>query len=359
MAGFVAGAASGVTAIEGTVHDVSGAAIVNAAIKVVNNATGANAHTVSDASGRFVIAPLPSGGSYTVTVVAPGFSKEERSLTLAGNQPARLDIPMQVGTATEAVQVTSSAFALSKAKQQGVAQLRKATSQVAVLDFVNGTRESQSGQQAADLLASQLVDSGQVGVVDREKVQQAWQAQSQSQSRTQQTQQPAGQAQSAVRPSNKELAALGKKLGADAVIVGSVQPAAPSGAGGARPGDTNFNVAVTAEVIDTKKARPTANFSANGTLRGATNQVGLDVQSQLGQPLEGTVTRVDQGVVTVSFQGIADLRIGPRVGARMSVYRGRRRLGDLTLTSASGLSAQGKFSGTTQPQNGDRVTSAR
>ena len=95
---------------------------------------------------------------------------------------------------------------------------------------------------------------------------------------------------------------------------------------------------------------------ASGTsLKGAANQIGLDLQSQLAQPVEGAISRVNAGSVSVTFKAPAQALIG----ARFAVYRDNRKIGELTITSAYGQSAVGTFAGAAQPRVGDRVTSAR
>jgi hypothetical protein len=319
--------------LEGSVHDLSGAAVSHASIAIVKTVTNTTTRTVSDAAGRFAASSL-APGPYTVTAEAPGFSDEKRAgIILAANQPTTLDIPLRVGQVSQSVEIAGSANSLQ------VNQVN-ATRQVAVLDFATGSSQSQSGQQgqqAADFLSSQLGGSGQFRVIDREKVQQAAQGQSQSQSRP---------------PSARQAADLGRSLGADAVIVGTVKAPPANG----NSGKANSTVAVTAQVIDTKKARAFAKVTANDTsLQGATNRVGLALESQLAVPLEGAVTSVEQNTVSVTFKAPAQ----PRIGARFDVYRGKRKIGELTLTSAYRQSGAGKFDGAGPPRAGDRVTSSR
>jgi TolB-like protein len=302
--------------LTGTVRDASGNAVPNVSIDIVDSATNSTAHTTSDATGRFVAPPLAPGGPYTVIAEAPGFKKEQRSgITIAANQPVMLDIPLQAGSVSETVEVTSAAPPV----------------QVAVLDFLNSTPQEQSGQQAADIVSNQLLGSGQVRVVDRDTVKRAVERRAKS---------------SATPPNAKDAAAVGREVGADKVVVGAVRQDRDRSAD---------NVNVSAEVIDTKQARAVSKVAADGPLQGASNQVSAELASRLGPPLTGSVTRVSDGMVQVSFQGTA----AARVGDRLEVYRGRRKLGDLTLTSADGRTAAGTFSGSTTPQRGDRVTSPR
>ncbi len=92
--------------LQGTAQDSSGAAIAAANVKAVNTSTNVVTSTVTDAQGRFVFAALAPGGPYTVTVNAPGFKTEARSgILLAVDQTADVTIVLQVGSATQRVEV--------------------------------------------------------------------------------------------------------------------------------------------------------------------------------------------------------------------------------------------------------------
>jgi hypothetical protein len=315
-----------IIALEGTVHDAAGAAVPNARVDIVNSATNATTHATSDAAGKFAAPALPPG-TYNVSAEATGFKKEERSgVNVVANQPAQLDIPLQVGGMAETVTITAA---------QPIIAQQAFTQQVAILDFANSTPQAQTGQQAADLLTSQLVGGGQVRVIDRGRIQKAQSA-----------------AKDSRPPTAKEAAALGRKVGADAVIMGTVQPAAPA----ARDQDkADANVAITAEVIDTRNARPLAKkIAANGTLASATNQLSRDLQSQLAPSLEGSVMKVDHDVISIAFT-----TVGASVGTRFNVLRGNRKIGELVLTKVAGQTAEGVFTGAGKPRKSDRVTSFR
>ena len=318
--------------LTGTVHDPSGAPVPGAKVDIVNNSTSSTTHMVADSNGRFVALSLPQG-PYTVIANGPGFIAERRSFTLQPNQPAQIDIPLRIGMIADSVNVTAAAPSLAAGQN---------LTQVAVLDFANGNQQNPSGAQVADQLSSQLLNSGQLRVIDREKVQQA------AQSRN-----------TTGRPPNaQEAAALGRSIGADAVIVGSVQaPAGVLGSDGAfAKRKAASNVSMMAEIIDTKQARPPVKLSADAaSLQGATNILGDKIQSQLAKPVEGKVTNRTGDIVSVAFAESPGLEIG----ARCEVIRGTQKIGELVITSVNGLSAFGKFSGTSQPRPGDRVTSSR
>ena len=105
---------SGAT-LTGTVSDASGAVIPNAQVSVKNVATGQVRAVTTDAAG-FYTAPNLLPDSYEVTVTAPGFSTEVRSgITLTVGAQQLLNITMQVGQATQTVQVTGEAPAVQLA----------------------------------------------------------------------------------------------------------------------------------------------------------------------------------------------------------------------------------------------------
>src|ERR1700761_9350231 len=93
----------------GTVTDAGGAAIPSAKVKVTDVATGVVTNTVSDSSGNYSFPSLAPAG-YAITVEAPGFKTEElKGITLAGNQNARQDVKLQIGSVDSTVEVTTAA----------------------------------------------------------------------------------------------------------------------------------------------------------------------------------------------------------------------------------------------------------
>jgi Carboxypeptidase regulatory-like domain len=60
-------------AIGGTVFDVNGAVVANAAVVVHNNGTNAEQRVATDASGYYRVRALQPS-TYTVTVTSPGFA---------------------------------------------------------------------------------------------------------------------------------------------------------------------------------------------------------------------------------------------------------------------------------------------
>jgi len=93
-------------AIGGTVFDPTGAVIGNATVSIHNDATNAMQTLHTDASGFFK-APLLEPGTYTVSVVSPGFSEFRTTAQVVLGQMTELQPRLQTGLATEVIEVTS------------------------------------------------------------------------------------------------------------------------------------------------------------------------------------------------------------------------------------------------------------
>ncbi|MBI4164818.1 MAG: TonB-dependent receptor [Acidobacteria bacterium] len=101
--------------ILGQVTDPSGAAVPNAALEAENVGTGLMRSGVTDSLGSYVIPALPLG-AYKVSVKASGFKTfVQTGITLQLNQNARVDAQLQLGTATETVEVTGEAVKVDTA----------------------------------------------------------------------------------------------------------------------------------------------------------------------------------------------------------------------------------------------------
>src|SRR6266851_160065 len=95
--------------IRGTVTDASGAAVVGAKVVIINEATGVERSTATGANGEYFFLEVQVG-SYGVRVDQLGFKKYLRkSVAVNLNEMLELDIALQVGTATETVEVTGAA----------------------------------------------------------------------------------------------------------------------------------------------------------------------------------------------------------------------------------------------------------
>ena len=96
----------------GTVHDASGAVVPKANITLTNEQTGVEEKTASDSSGLYNFFNVQVG-HYTVTAELPGFQKfSTTGVNVNVNARQRVDITLQVGAATQAVEVKGAAAAL-------------------------------------------------------------------------------------------------------------------------------------------------------------------------------------------------------------------------------------------------------
>jgi Carboxypeptidase regulatory-like domain/TonB dependent receptor-like, beta-barrel len=92
--------------ITGTVSDPAGAVVASAPIQARNVETGIVYEGASSTTGNFTLVQLPVG-TYEVTVTVQGFKKYIRTgLQVQVAQTLRVDIPLEVGSATESVTVT-------------------------------------------------------------------------------------------------------------------------------------------------------------------------------------------------------------------------------------------------------------
>src|SRR5712692_1344802 len=96
-------------AITGTVKDVSGAALVGAAVTVKHVETGLTRAVEADASGNYSVSSLPVG-EYELTAEKMGFEREvRRGIKLAVAQEAVVNFTLQVGSMVQQVTVTEDA----------------------------------------------------------------------------------------------------------------------------------------------------------------------------------------------------------------------------------------------------------
>ena len=103
---------AGTSALAGTVTDPSGAAIPNATVTIINNATGQSRTTMTGTDGSYRFTLLPPG-NYKVTFSAQGFKTSEvASETLNVTETPELSRTLEVGAASEQVTVEAAAEAL-------------------------------------------------------------------------------------------------------------------------------------------------------------------------------------------------------------------------------------------------------
>jgi len=98
--------------ITGEVKDQSGAVAPNATVTATNVDTNVTRSTVTNAAGVYSF-PNLTPGNYRVRVSASGFENAVSNLELQVQQTARIDFSLQVGSATQTVEVSAGAELLS------------------------------------------------------------------------------------------------------------------------------------------------------------------------------------------------------------------------------------------------------
>jgi len=93
--------------ISGTITDPNGAALPDAAITITEVGTGAQRTARTNADGNYTFADLPIG-PYKLVVAHDGFkSANVANLVVNVNTTTRLDVPLEIGAATEQVTITA------------------------------------------------------------------------------------------------------------------------------------------------------------------------------------------------------------------------------------------------------------
>jgi hypothetical protein len=95
--------------LAGTVTDSSGGVVVNASVKIVDQATGLVYETLTNNAGEFV-RPALKPSMYTVAVSAPGFKRaEQKDILLTAGDRTGITITLSVGDVGQTVEVTAAA----------------------------------------------------------------------------------------------------------------------------------------------------------------------------------------------------------------------------------------------------------
>ncbi len=96
-------------AITGFIRDQSGANVPNATVTVRNENNGIESKTTTNQDGYYTVTNILPG-TYTITAEAAGFKKyESKNNKLDASARIAVDGTLAVGTATETVEVTSTA----------------------------------------------------------------------------------------------------------------------------------------------------------------------------------------------------------------------------------------------------------
>ena len=99
----------GLSTINGTVTDPSGAVIPNATITVTENDTGLSRTTITNADGLFSLGSLRPT-TYSLTAVGSGFRQvRQTGILLQANDNITVNLRLELGSATEVVSVEASA----------------------------------------------------------------------------------------------------------------------------------------------------------------------------------------------------------------------------------------------------------
>lgn len=96
--------------LSGTVTDATGATIPRATIILTSNTSATSRTVVADASGHFEADNL-APGAYQLVASSAGFDRLTLPVLLQASQRASADLKLNVGTATETVEVSSSDMA--------------------------------------------------------------------------------------------------------------------------------------------------------------------------------------------------------------------------------------------------------
>src|SRR5216683_414786 len=93
--------------VSGAVRDTSGSVIPNAALKLMNQATGVSRATQSNESGLYSF-PHIQAGVYDISVSAQGFQSQNRvGITINVADHSQIDFELKVGDVKESVTVTA------------------------------------------------------------------------------------------------------------------------------------------------------------------------------------------------------------------------------------------------------------
>ena len=98
-----------VTSVAGLVTDPTGAAVPGAAVQVVNASTGATINVTTNDRGEYAVPTIP-GGAYRISVSKTGFKTETvENVALIVGVPGTVNLKLEVGQASETIQVTAGA----------------------------------------------------------------------------------------------------------------------------------------------------------------------------------------------------------------------------------------------------------
>ena len=108
FAATTAAAQAPVGTISGTVRDQTEAVVPGVTITIRHAATGAERHLTSGSDGTFA-APALAAGEYSITAELTGFRTLQRAVTVATGRVLTVDLHMEIGQASEVVDVAAAA----------------------------------------------------------------------------------------------------------------------------------------------------------------------------------------------------------------------------------------------------------
>jgi hypothetical protein len=95
--------------IRGTVTDSSGGAVSGATVTLINSATNVAREATTSTTGEYLFLEVPVG-TYEVDVNLTGFKKfAQKGIVVNLNEVVSLDVPLQIGSSSETVEVTGKA----------------------------------------------------------------------------------------------------------------------------------------------------------------------------------------------------------------------------------------------------------
>src|SRR5882762_1244960 len=104
---------AGTASLRGTIIDKSGAGVPEAKVRLENKSVGFEREAVTGNIGDYEFLALPPG-TYAITVEKDGFRKyEQTKLQLPVNLPTTLNLTLEIGSATEVVEVSAATQTLN------------------------------------------------------------------------------------------------------------------------------------------------------------------------------------------------------------------------------------------------------
>ncbi len=126
--------------ITGTVTDTSGASIPEVSVKATQAGTNFTREVATTETGKYVIPELPAG-EYRLTVTKAGFRTHNQSgISVAVSQASTVDVTLQVGQLSEAIEVTADATMLRLENAEMSTSIGNDRINSLPLDFSNAIR---------------------------------------------------------------------------------------------------------------------------------------------------------------------------------------------------------------------------